>query len=321
MIKTVCLATDREKFFTTTCIFVKAMSKSKVAYNPSVLNKLEGRNLNGSVQPQNVNRNSRVYVFAGNNGTASQLCVDDDDDDDVDEVLFENKMVNVRPRKGKNGATSQDKTSSTKNTTKKVKIIDRQVFPNDTLSKFALQYGCTVAELKTTNNLYNDQDFHALKHIKIPIQPHSLLTERAEEENRRRDVFKQQEDNEDRSNQDENSDSDYENTEGQSSVQRNIRTVSISLSLKEPVKFLKKMDEDLQKICQSVSFQNSDPNDTNKRLTTQCIHPRAAKKKDADELGTIWAGFGWKSAVIAFVLVAIVVPILYIIYYIEKIKS
>lgn len=112
------------------------MSKSKVAYNPSVLNKLEGKNLNGSVQTQNV-RSGRVYIF-GNNST-SQSCVEEDDDD---ETLFE--MVKVRPRKGKTGASNQDKTVGT-GETQKVKIIDRQVFPNDTLSKFALQYGCTVS--------------------------------------------------------------------------------------------------------------------------------------------------------------------------------
>lgn len=178
-----------------------------------------------------------------------------------------------------------------------------------------------VAELKTTNNLYNDQDFHALKHIKIPIQPHSLLTERVEEEKRCENVFKQQEDNNDnKSSRDDNSDSDYENTEqGSSSGRKTVRTVSISSNLKDPEKFLKKMDDDLQKICQSVSIQKSDPHDINRRLTTQCIHPRTAKKKDSDELGIIWAGFGWKGAIIAFVLIAIVVPILYFIY-IEKIK-
>lgn len=181
-----------------------------------------------------------------------------------------------------------------------------------------------VAELKATNNLYNDQDFHALKHIKIPIQPHSLLTERAEEERRRENVFKEQEnDNENKASQDENSDSDYENTEQDSltsSGRKTVRTVSISSNLKDPERFLKKMDDDLQKICQSVSFQKSDPNDINRRLTTQCIHPRTAKKKDSDELGIIWAGFGWKAAVFAFILIAIVVPILYFIY-IEEIKS
>ena len=106
-----------------------------MAYNPSVLNKLEGRNLNGSVQPQNVRR-GRVYVFGKD--SSPQLCIDDEDED---ETVYE--MVEVRTRQGKKGRSSEERTT---HETKKVKTIERQVFPNDTLSKFALQYGCTVSD-------------------------------------------------------------------------------------------------------------------------------------------------------------------------------
>lgn len=263
------------------------MRKTEVAYNPSVLNKLEARDINGSTQPQNV-KSGRVYVFGKD--SSAQLCIDDDEEDDT---LFE--MVKIRPRKGKKETCSEEK--STDETIRKVKIIDRQVFPNDTLSKFALQYGCTVAELKKVNNLYNEQDFHALKHIKIPIQPHSLLTERAEEEKRRENAFNEDGQHSSRhSSQGNNSDSDYDNIEESSSSSRHIRTVSISANLKDAEKFLKKMDDDIQKICQSVSLQKPDLNDVTRTLTTQCIRPRTAKKSDSEELGTIWTGFGWKGA-------------------------
>ena len=80
------------------------------------------------------------------------------------------------------------------------------------------------------------------------------------------------------------------------------------------------MDDDIQKICQSVSVQRTDPDDVTRILTTQCIQPRQPIKKDSDELGVIWSGCGWKSAIIAFVFIAIILPMAYFIY-IEKFKS
>lgn len=42
-----------------------------------------------------------------------------------------------------------------------------------------------MAELRRINKLYSDQDFHALKTIKIPVKEHSLLTDAKEREKRR----------------------------------------------------------------------------------------------------------------------------------------
>ena len=43
-----------------------------------------------------------------------------------------------------------------------------------------------VAELRRINKLYTDQDFHALKKIKVPIKEHGLLSEPLEREKRRK---------------------------------------------------------------------------------------------------------------------------------------
>ena len=80
------------------------------------------------------------------------------------------------------------------------------------------------------------------------------------------------------------------------------------------------MDDDIQKICHSVSMQRTDPEDATRILTAQCIQPRQTNKKDSDELGVIWSGCGWKSVVVAFIFIAIILPLLYFIY-IEKFKS
>ena len=78
------------------------------------------------------------------------------------------------------------------------------------------------------------------------------------------------------------------------------------------------MDDDIQKICQSVSNKERNSNDVSRKLTTQCIHPRQTTK-NKDELGMIWSGCGWKSAVALFILIAIILPLFYFIY-IEEYK-
>ena len=49
--------------------------------------------------------------------------------------------------------------------------------PSDTLISLAFKYNIQVAELKRVNKIISDREFFALKKIKIPVQPTSLLTE------------------------------------------------------------------------------------------------------------------------------------------------
>ena len=44
------------------------------------------------------------------------------------------------------------------------------------------------SEIRRANNLYTDQDFFALKTVKIPVKENSLLTETSELEKRRKMV-------------------------------------------------------------------------------------------------------------------------------------
>lgn len=106
------------------------MDKPKVVYTPSVLKKVEKRPLlNGEVQQQNY-KTGRVYVFGEDNAVYEQSGDED--------TVFE--MGSIRARKqGKNEYEEKTKTDI-----QKINIIHRPVFPKDTLSKFALQYGCTV---------------------------------------------------------------------------------------------------------------------------------------------------------------------------------
>lgn len=62
-----------------------------------------------------------------------------------------------------------------------VVLLEREVAEDDTLNKLALQYGCKVADIKRVNNFIREQDLYALKSIKIPVKPHGLLTESSRE--------------------------------------------------------------------------------------------------------------------------------------------
>ena len=55
--------------------------------------------------------------------------------------------------------------------------VEAEVQPGDTLTKISLKYNIPVAELKRVNNILSEQQFYALKRIKIPVRAASLLTE------------------------------------------------------------------------------------------------------------------------------------------------
>jgi len=55
--------------------------------------------------------------------------------------------------------------------------IESDIQPSDTLLSLSLKYNIPLAELKRVNNILNDVEFFALKRIKIPVRPTSLLNE------------------------------------------------------------------------------------------------------------------------------------------------
>ena len=60
--------------------------------------------------------------------------------------------------------------------------VETEVQPGDTLDSLALKYNVMKAELKRVNNIVSESHFYALKRIKIPVQPDSLLTEKYSKE-------------------------------------------------------------------------------------------------------------------------------------------
>ncbi|XP_064312218.1 lysM and putative peptidoglycan-binding domain-containing protein 4 [Phalacrocorax carbo] len=80
-------------------------------------------------------------------------------------------VTELRPRgKEQQRCTSRDRVGD-------VVLLEREITEDDNLNKLALQYGCKVADIKRVNNFIREQDLYALKSIKIPVKTHGLLTE------------------------------------------------------------------------------------------------------------------------------------------------
>ncbi|XP_032829647.2 uncharacterized protein LOC116953499 [Petromyzon marinus] len=66
-----------------------------------------------------------------------------------------------------------------------VVFLEREVREGDSLVTFALQYGCSVSDIKRANNLMSEQGMYALRSVRIPVRRHGLLTDAVEEARRR----------------------------------------------------------------------------------------------------------------------------------------
>ncbi|XP_067827670.1 lysM and putative peptidoglycan-binding domain-containing protein 4 isoform X2 [Heptranchias perlo] len=116
-------------------------------------------------------QDGQIYLF-GSDAASS----DESSDEDQDSL-----ELRPRGRESQWPRITEEKSDSTV-------LLVREVVNGDNLNTFALQYGCSVADLKRVNNLIREQDFFALKTIKIPVKKHGLLTEAHEEAKRRQTI-------------------------------------------------------------------------------------------------------------------------------------
>ncbi|XP_062945769.1 lysM and putative peptidoglycan-binding domain-containing protein 4 isoform X1 [Cynocephalus volans] len=110
---------------------------------------------------------SHVYMFKNSSG------------DSGDSSEEESHRVLLRPRgkkRQKNGTHHPPQPGAGD-----VVLLQRELAQGDSLNKLALQYGCKVADIKKVNNFIREQDLYALKSIKIPVKNHGILTETHEE--------------------------------------------------------------------------------------------------------------------------------------------
>lgn len=206
-----------------------------------------------------------------------------------------------------------------------VQLLEREVLDGDSLNKLALQYGCKVkicesycsfcviqllksfisvvtltyihthfcqqvADIKRMNNLMQEQDLFALKSVKIPVQKHSFLTE----------TFTDL--------------SDPQDEMPQSST-RPLKPQDRTRAqphLQEVTDFLMEVDNDIEKLIQTTNDQNEDYLDSSEKRQRFGFRGRRLTSHGAD-----W-GIQWWNALVAMLLIGIVLPIFYLIYFKTK---
>lgn len=162
--------------------------------------------------------------------------------------------------------------------------------------------------------MYSDQDFYALKTIKIPVQQHGLLTETADKKRRPPPLIlpdKRPSSSADIDSDDDKSDYDEPSADF-------VRTVSIRSALDSPNSFLQHMDNDLKMIRKSIPLRKQNLDEVARTLTVNCINPIKLRKQQQEKgLGTA-CGVGWKGIIVVVFFVGILLPGLVAFLYLRK---
>lgn len=137
-----------------------------------------------------------------------------------------------------------------------------------------------VSDLKRANNLMQEQDFFALKSIKIPIQKHSFLTETL---------------------------ADPTDPQDETSFSANPpERARAHPHAQEVTDFLMEVDSDMEKLIPT----------TNDDIDEFGDHAEARHRLAGGpgSHGADW-GIKWWNAVVAMILIGIILPLFYVIYY------
>ncbi|XP_071777387.2 lysM and putative peptidoglycan-binding domain-containing protein 4 [Centroberyx gerrardi] len=172
-----------------------------------------------------------------------------------------------------------------------VQLLEREVLDGDNLNKLALQYGCKVADIKRVNNLIQEQDLFALKLIKIPVQKHSFLTESYT------DLSDPQQ--------------EMPNSSSSTSPKPQDRARA-QPHLQEVTDFLKEVDHDIEKLIQTTDDHDEDFLDNSEKPPRFGFRGQRLTSHGAD-----W-GIQWWNAVVAMLLIGIILPIFYVVYFKTK---
>ncbi|XP_026176950.1 lysM and putative peptidoglycan-binding domain-containing protein 3 [Mastacembelus armatus] len=236
------------------------------------------------VQPVN---GGQAYLF-GNNGSENDLSEEDG----------ESYELRPRGRERLRRSTSRDRMDD-------IIYLPRDIQEGDTLNSIALQYHCSVADIKRANNLLTEQDFFALRSVKIPVRRFSVLTE---------------------------THSTGPLKSASPSGARHLPQISPVISLPSESStdsssstdsvegFLLEKDKDIERLVKSTGPSRSSLNEVVSSLTVQHQQPllREAEFKPAQRkdpyYGADW-GMRWWTAVAIMLIVGIVTPVFYLLYY------
>ncbi|XP_041031256.1 lysM and putative peptidoglycan-binding domain-containing protein 4 [Carcharodon carcharias] len=220
-------------------------------------------------------QDGQIYLFGSDAATSGESS--DEDKDSIE--------LRPRGRECQWSSVTEEKSNSTV-------FLVREVVDGDNLNIFALQYGCSVADLKRVNHLIREQDFFALKTIKIPVKKHSLLTE-AHEEAKRRQVI---------------SANNRTSTFAEGCAAADQGTGENKLS-----EYFEEIDKDIEKIIQSTDQCKDHLEEVVYCQTPNGVNSAPLSPKDVHH-GADW-GIRWWNAVVIMLLVGIIVPIFYVVYF------
>ncbi|XP_078421134.1 lysM and putative peptidoglycan-binding domain-containing protein 3 isoform X2 [Cetorhinus maximus] len=234
------------------------------------------RFLPATVQPA---LGGNVYVFTSGTPSENELSEEDAE-------CFE-----LRPRGKKiRRTTSKDRLDD-------IVYLVREVKEGDTLNALALQYCCTVADIKRVNNLINDQDFFALRSVKIPVKKITLLGDTHSPVKSRLVPCPALESN--------------------ARFQESSTGVDSSSSNENADNFLREVDKDIERIVKSNDSTREHLNEVVSALSTQPFYQTADRKilpRKDPHYGADW-GIRWWNAVMIMLVVGIVTPVFYLLYY------
>nr|XP_046243046.1 lysM and putative peptidoglycan-binding domain-containing protein 3 isoform X2 [Scatophagus argus] len=230
---------------------------------------------------------SHAYLF-GNNGSENDLSEEDG----------ENYELRSRGRERLRRGTSRERMED-------IIYLTRDIQEGDTLNSIALHYHCSVADIKRANNLLTEQDFFALRSVKIPVRRFSVLTE-----THTTGPLKSA------------SPSGTQHVPTNSSI-TSLPTESStdSSSSTDSVEgFLLEKDKDIEQLVKSTGPSRSSLSEVVSSLTLQQQQPllgeveyKPAQRKDP-YYGADW-GMRWWTAVAIMLVVGIVTPVFYLLYY------
>ncbi|XP_051546910.1 lysM and putative peptidoglycan-binding domain-containing protein 3-like [Myxocyprinus asiaticus] len=189
--------------------------------------------------------------------------------------------------------------STSKDRKDDIVYLIRDIKEGDTLNSISLQYICTVADIKRANNLLTEQDFFALRSIRIPVRKFSSFTE-----THNTAPFK---------------------TSSPGGTRRiteipisgtSLDTSSSSSSVDSVECFLQEKDKDIELLVKSSAPSRGSLSEVVSSLEQPLLgdpERRSAQKKDP-YYGADW-GMRWWTAVAIMLVVGIVTPVFYLLYY------
>ncbi|XP_051028303.1 lysM and putative peptidoglycan-binding domain-containing protein 3 [Acomys russatus] len=250
----------------------------RVVFLPPDHTIMAGRNLNRAGPLPGLQASGQVHAF-GN-------CADSD-------VLEEDAEVyelRSRGREKVRRSTSRDRLDD-------IIILTKDIQEGDTLNAVALRYCCTVADIKRVNNLISDQDFFALRSIKIPVKRFSSLTETLHPLKGRQGL--------------------HPSPAPCGPEQELVPAGEPLTSSGSAGSFLREVDRDIEQIVRCTDTKRENLHEVVSALTAQQIRfepeNRSVHRKDPYD-GADW-GIGWWTAVVIMLIVGIITPVFYLLYY------